>query len=207
MSVQRWTMLGLAAVISGGCAASKSAQGPVLGPDGKPLEVVEMQREARPGERVLPMDVNADGNPDVWSYVVSGKDDQGRDVDRLARKELDLNADGRVDVARDYDERERLVREAMDLDFDGNVDQVNHYDNKGQISRKERDLDSNRRPDLWIYFERGQIVRKERDTNGDGRAEYWEYWENDHIDRIGEDLDGDGQVDKWSKAPVSEEEG
>ena len=32
----------------------------------------------------------------------------GKDYERLARKELDINWDGKVDIARDYDEREQV---------------------------------------------------------------------------------------------------
>jgi len=137
------------------------------------------------------------------TITVKAKSADGKDIDRLVRKELDINADGKIDISRTYDEREQISREALDLDFDGKVDQVNFYE-KGVIVRKERDLSSAGKPSLWLFFEKGKLVRKERDTNGDGRVDYWEYWENDQVDRIGEDLDGDGNVDKWTKNPDSE---
>ncbi len=176
--------------------------------DGKANDGVERLAEnisvGRQGdEKVTEFDLNHDKKPDVWSYAVEAKDEQGKEFDKLVRKELDINWDGKVDIVRVYGDEEQLESEKLDLDFDGRVDQINFYE-KGVIVRKERDLDYNSRPDLWIFFEKGKIVRKERDTNSDGKVDYWEYWEGDHVDRIGEDLDGDGNVDKWTKNPSSE---
>jgi hypothetical protein len=185
-----------AAVLALGCAAKKDALR-----EGEAEQAGEDIRGKRsPNEKVTEYDLNRDKRPDVWTYTVPGKDDEGRDVARLVRKELDINWDGKVDITRYYDEREQVVREALDLDFDGKVDQVNHYQ-RGVVIRKERDLNYDGRTDLWIYYERGKIARKERDISGDGKVDYWEYWEADQIDRIGEDLDGDGTVDRWTKSP------
>lgn len=200
--IGRWAALGLVGLLSGACAGSGAASKGMQGAKDQG-ELAVIHRAPAAGETVHPLDVNADGNPDVWSFTVKAKHASGEVSDRLTRKELDLNRDGRVDVARDYDADGRLILEAMDLDFDGRVDQVNHYDAKGQITRKERDLDSNGKVDLWLYYERGALVRKERDTNGDGRVEVWEEWLDGHVDRIGEDLDGDGQVDRWTHSPAA----
>jgi hypothetical protein len=188
----------LACGAAGGTAAVKEERDPGATAGGRPM------RQARgEGEKVTEYDLNKDGKPDVWSITTEGMDPEGRKVERLVRKELDINWDGKVDIVRLYDEREQVQSELLDLDFDGRVDQQNFYE-KGVIVRKERDLDYDGKPDMWIFFEGGRIVRKERDTNADGRVDYWEYWENDQVDRIGEDLDGDGTVDRWTKNPESE---
>lgn len=198
--MRRWATAGAVGLLVSGCAGSQQAARKDL-PGGEALSAtVQLERAPRAGERVHPLDVNADGVADVWSFSVTVTGPDGEPVERLVRKQLDLNGDGRIDVAREYDESGRLVLEAMDLDFDGQLDQVNHYDAKGKIVRKERDLNSDGRADLWHYFEQGQLVRKERDNNGDGKIDYWEYWEEGAIDRIGEDLDGDGQVDRWTRS-------
>ncbi len=162
-----------------------------------------IHQKVQGNEKVTEFDLNGDKRPDVWTFTVPGKTPDGKDYDRISRKELDLNWDGKVDVARAYDEKEQIVKEALDLDFDGKIDQVNFYE-KGVIVRKESDLSSSGKPSLWKFYEKGKLVRKERDTNGDGRVDYWEYWEGDQVDRVGEDLDGDGNVDKWTKNPNSE---
>jgi len=184
----------------GGGKANTKADG--NSPDGEALAENIHQKTAN-GEKVTEFDLNGDKKPDVWTYTVPGKSGDGRDIDKLVRKELDLNWDGKVDVARWYDDKEQIEKEALDLDFDGKIDQVNYYE-KGVIVRKESDLSSAGKPTLWKFYEKGQLVRKERDTNGDGKVDYWEYWENGQVDRVGEDLDGDGQVDKWTKNPNSE---
>jgi antitoxin component YwqK of YwqJK toxin-antitoxin module len=189
------------AACSGGTGATKDDK---LGNSSGGEQLSDSIRQARSGdEKVTEFDLNHDKNPDVWSYTVPAKTEDGKDFDRLVRKELDINWDSKVDITRVYGEKEQMEKEALDLDFDGKVDQVNFYE-KGIIVRKERDLDYNSKPDLWIFYEKGKIVRKERDQNGDGKVDYWEYWEGDQVDRIGEDLDGDGNVDKWTKNPNSE---
>ncbi|MBX7097997.1 MAG: hypothetical protein K1X89_09805 [Myxococcaceae bacterium] len=187
------------AACSGGNKAVRADEGASAGE-----RVAENIRQKQNGNETLTeFDLNGDKKPDVWSYTVSAKNAEGKTIERLVRKELDLNWDGRVDISRTYDDREQIEKESLDLDFDGKVDQVNFYE-KGVIVRKESDLTSTGKPSLFRYYEKGKLVRKERDTNADGRIDYWEYWEGDQVDRVGEDLDGDGNVDRWTKNPNSE---
>ncbi|MGQ0506396.1 MAG: hypothetical protein ACT4TC_13875 [Myxococcaceae bacterium] len=185
-----------------GCGTDKGAR-----KDGTPSEMEvlseNISQEKRGDEKITEFDLNHDQRPDVWSFSVASKTPEGKDIDKLVRKELDINWDSKVDITRTYGDNEAIDKEALDLDFDGKVDQRNYYE-KGVIVRKDRDLDYNGKPDLWIYFEKGKIERKERDTNGDSKVDYWEYWEGDHVDRIGEDSDGDGNVDRWTKNPNAE---
>jgi len=179
-----------------GCATTEAQQRAESG------EVLAegITRKKAGNEKVTEYDLNGDKKPDVWTYTVVAKNPEGKDVERVVRKELDLNWDGKVDISRTCDEREQIVQEALDMDFDGKVDQVNSYE-KGIIVLKERDMLSTGKPASWLFFEKGKLVRKEKDTNNDGKVDYWEYWEGDQVDRVGEDLDGDGAVDKWTKNP------
>lgn len=197
-------LLAAAALLA--CGTNKDAQkgdDKATGAGGRETLAENIHQQRQGDEKLTEFDLNADKKADVWTFTATAKGPDGKDVDRVVRKELDINWDGRVDISRTYDEKEQISREALDLDFDGKVDQVNYYE-KGIIVRKERDLSSAGKPSLWIYYEKGKVVRKERDTNGDGKVDYWEYWEADQVDRIGEDLDGDGNVDKWTKNPNSE---
>ena len=181
----------------GACATTSASEKKDAEAGGEKL--AENIRQKKAGdEKVTEFDLNKDGKPDIWVYTVKAKAADGTEVDRLVRKELDINWDGKVDISRQYDEKEQLTREALDLDFDGKVDEVVFYE-KGQVVRKERDLSSSGKPSLWVFYENGQIVRKERDTHGNGKVDYWEYWEGGQVDRVGEDLDGDGTVDRWTK--------
>jgi antitoxin component YwqK of YwqJK toxin-antitoxin module len=202
-----WTPL-VAATLAAGCGQNKSA---VAGPAAEPSPGVQklsdqISEAQQANEKATKYDLNHDGTPDVFSYSVPGKAEDGREIQRVVRKELDLNFDGKVDITKFYGETEQVEREAYDLDFDGKLDQVNFYE-KGVVVRKERDLDYNNQTDLWLYLEKGKIVRKERDTNGDGKVDYWEYWENDQVERAGEDLDGDGSVDRWIRNPEASASG
>ena len=188
-------------VASSLAAACSSNKGALKTDSDRGDKLSDSIHQARRGdEKVTEFDLNHDGRPDVWVYTVKAKTPDGKEYDRVVRKEMDINWDGKVDIVRYYDENEQISKEELDLDFDGRIDQWNYYE-KGVLVRKERDLDFNGKPDLWIYYEKGHIVRKERDTNHSGKVNYWEYWENDHVDRIGEDLNGDGQVDRWTKNP------
>jgi hypothetical protein len=191
---KRGWVVGLALVGLCGCVSDKSAK--------KPEEAQAREQVAPPpirpapaaNEKVTEQDTNGDDKPDVWRITVD---------ERVVRKELDINWDGRVDITTSYDARGEREREAMDLDFDGKVDSVYFYE-KGINVRRERDLNGDGKPDVWVFYEKGQLARKERDSNGDSRVDYWEYWENNQVDRIGEDLDGDGNVDKWSRGTPAE---
>jgi hypothetical protein len=68
---------------------------------------------------VTALDLDHDGKADVWDYTTA---------QRRTREELDLNADGRPDVARWFDPRQRVTKETLDLDFDGRVDRVQRYE-------------------------------------------------------------------------------
>lgn len=201
MKTFRVTLLG-AALALGGCATTDAAKKDDAADQG-PQGTEDIKQKQAGDEKVAEFDLNKDRKSDVWTYTTVAKTPDGKETERLARKELDINWDGKIDISRVYDEKEQISREALDLDFDGKVDEVIFYE-KGLVVRKERDLSSAGKPSLWVFYERGQVVRKERDTNGDGKVDYWEYWENNQVDRIGEDLDGDGNVDKWTKNPNAE---
>lgn len=178
------------------CGGKKEGAGPELGMQAARGGDEGNTPAESPGDVVKAFDLNRDDEPDVWHHLVKEADG----TERLVRKDLDINWDGRIDVYRWYDKKERVVREEFDLDFDGKIDVTNFYDESGKLVRKESDLDFDGRTDLWKYYEKGKLVRKERDTSGDGKVDTFEYYENGEIDRIGEDLDGDGTVDRWTKA-------
>src|SRR3954469_5894901 len=70
-------------------------------------------------EKVTEFDLNGDKKPDVWTYTIEAKGADGKPYEKLVRKELDINWDGKVDISRNYDDHEQIEREALDLDFDG----------------------------------------------------------------------------------------
>jgi hypothetical protein len=184
-------LLAAATACTGGRASGEAAA--------QAQDVLEARRagvpDPEPGDRIVSFDVSRDGNPNIYHHYRELPDG----TERLVRKDIDLNGNGRVDVWRFYDDSERLVKEAFDLDFDGVVDVWNFYDERGRIVRKEADLSLDGRTDLWKFYENGRLVRRERDTSGNGRADYFEFWEDGEIDRIGEDLNGDGTVDRWTR--------
>jgi hypothetical protein len=201
-SLKHWISTGLALTGLWGCSGGKEAQRPdesATAQTGAP----PIRPERASEETVVELDINGDKTPDVWTYTVKGKAADGAEKERMVRKELDINWDGKVDLTQYYDERENKVREAMDLDFDGKVDAIYFFE-KGVNTRREEDVDGDGRSDVFKSYAKGKLVRKERDSNSDGKVDYWEYWEKDQVDRIGEDHDGDGTVDRWTKNPNAE---
>lgn len=140
----------------------------------------------------LKKDINRDGIPDVWRYMV---DEDGKQV--VGMTEFDINFDGKVDVVRTFSKGVK-TREEMDMDFDGKFDVTALYTN-GEITRKELDLHFDSKPDIVKFYEKGQLVRVESDSDGDGRVDYWEYYKNGKLNRKGSDEDGDGKPDddRW----------
>ncbi|MCY1023745.1 hypothetical protein [Pyxidicoccus sp. MSG2] len=187
-----------------GCAGDKSAERGTEtrgAGDAARTQAESIQPERSGDERVQEQDVNGDGKPDVWTYIVKDPGTGGApEGDRKVRQELDLNWDGRVDLTRYFDATGEQTRETLDLDYDGKVD-ATYFFEKGINTRRERDVNGDGRADSFTFYEGGTLVRKERDTNSDGKVDYWEYWEGGQVDRIGEDLDGDGTVDKWTRNP------
>lgn len=159
-----------------------------------------------PGESQSTEDTNGDGRPDVRITTRKVKGPAGADVERVLRRELDINYDGTFDVTKDFDisrpfdEGEVLVRERVDTNLDGKPDTATVYE-KGLVTRQERDVDGDGRPEVWVHYVAGRQVLSERDTNGDGRADYWEYWKDGRVERTAEDSDGDGKPDKVTGNP------
>jgi hypothetical protein len=201
-SWRRPLLLGLLALA--GCAAQQQARREETTVTSEGVVLSDSIRQRQQGsEKVTEFDLNGDKKPDAWNYTVESKGPDGKPDQRLVRKELDINWDGRVDISRQYDEKEQMIQEKLDLDFDGKVDQVSYFE-KNMVVRKERDLVGAGKPSEWLFYEKAKLVRKEKDLNGDGKPDYWEYWEGDQVDRIGQDTDGDGTVDRWTKNPNSE---
>ena len=152
------------------------------------------------GLELKKFDLNRDHNPDVYKFyiVIDNPKKPGEKIERLARKEVDFNYDGKVDLIRSYDEAEQIAEERMDLDFDGNFDLLNIYQG-GAIIRKELDLNYDGKADIVKFYDHNQLARVESDRNLDGQPEVWEYYENGVLNRVGYDTNGDGQVDVWDR--------
>ena len=145
-------------------------------------------------------DLNGDGKPDVskvYSKVAGAPGAPKKRV--LARTDLDVNFDAKVDMRQFFNNDGVMLREEMDLDFDGKTDAVDHY-LEGAIIRREIFLNFNEKPSIWKFYEEGRLVRKERDESGDGKPDTFEYYEGDQIVRVGFDRNGDGKPDYYEEA-------
>ena len=153
------------------------------------------------GTYVEKLDVNGDHRVDVWRHYRDAEPAaEGEKPQRvLFKKEVDLNFDGRPDLAIELDDQGALLREEFDLDFDRRIDMITEY-KEGVLYRQIMDDGFDGTIDVWRYFEEGRLVRKERDQDGDGVVDLWEYYEQGKLIRTGRDLDRDGRPELFEEA-------
>ena len=173
--------------------AALSACGPKQGEPVAPASstVGSVTERVENGFVIQEVDLNGDGRPEIFNAYR-----ETRDGSRfLAKKSLDLDMDGMVDVVSWFDDQGRLQKEEMDGDFDGRFDWIDHYQNGTRIM-SEVDTDYDGKTNVWSYYVDGRIDRKERDLDGDGQIDYWERFDAEgNVVITGQDLDGDGVLD------------
>src|SRR5262245_51346224 len=161
------------------------------------IPAVDAQACDASGKKVAQFDLNQDGKPDVWKYVVE-RNERGTTVEAMVCKKVDLNHDGKVDYIVQYDDAGNIKYEEYDFDFDGKFDARFHYDLKTRRKAVvERVSGFTGRVDFWEKYgpdEKIESVR--RDRNGDGKPDYWENYVNGTLVQILYDDDYDGKVDR-----------
>lgn len=158
------------------------------------------------GKRIVKLDMNNDGQEDVWKLVVSVKL-KGTTVDVMSCRKVDFNHDGDVDMAVSYDDQQAVLIEHFDLDFDGHFDQMTFYE-KGTKIRVEWDTAHDSKtwsPDVFDSYRHGMIDVRTRDTNRDGDPDYWERFRDGKLEAIGYDKNGDKVVDGWDQTEKVED--
>lgn len=194
----RWLLP--AALVAAACGDSETTKDTEVKPEAS-LVAVEVTDDSETEH----FDLNGDGEPDVskvFSRVSDPKDPKAPKQRVLARTDLDVNFDGKVDMRQFFNDDAVMVREEMDLDFDGRIDAIDFY-LEGAIYRREVFLNFNEKPSIWKFYELGKLVRKERDESGDGKPDTFEYYEGDQIVRVGFDRNGDGKPDYYEEAGKS----
>ncbi len=147
-------------------------------------------------------DTSGDNRPDVRKvFLRVGTPPAARLI--LVCRESDLNADGRKDAVRYYNDEGRPLREEADRNFDGTMDITTFFEN-GVVIREELDENKDGTLDTKVFFMKGKPDRAERDlggrsSQGQWKPDRWEYYENGRMVRMGTDLDGDGKVDRWDR--------
>ncbi len=201
--MKRWLAFFCMVALIAGCGGAKvdvstesDATAPTKGKLGKIKQA--NSRCNTTGRRESLVDLNQDDEPDVLK--VYKKTDKG---EVLVCREADLNFDGARDIFMFFDDTGQLARDEVDLDYDHKVDIISTYA-KGQVIKQEIDTNSDGLVDRVRFLEQGLPVRVEGDTDGDRKVDYWEYYEAGNLVRIGIDEDGDGRADTWSRDAETE---
>lgn len=144
--------------------------------------------------------LDSQDQPDVVKYFEEYPDPEDESVikRRLRKKEVDVNADGTMNIVRLYDKQGVVTREKLDTNLDGSFDTINYFDH-GEMVRKEALSADATRVIETRFYSKGTLVRVERDLNQDGQTDYWEYYEEGILDRTGRDLTADGRADTWRR--------
>src|SRR5690242_12530958 len=93
--MRRGLVLSLAVAPLWGCSSTKAAQKTGSAAASAERLSESIVQEKAGNEKVVEYDLNHDKKPDVWAYFVTSKDETGKEVERLVRKELDINWDGK----------------------------------------------------------------------------------------------------------------
>lgn len=117
--------------------------------------------------KVFKTDINADHQPDLFSYYHHGK---------LVRTEEDRNYDGNVDAWQWYGSKDILQAE-FDDNFDKVVDGWVSYQNKDFFTWKY-DSDFNGKVDAIVWFEHGQKTKRDWQPNESQMVTKRELFEN-----------------------------
>jgi hypothetical protein len=171
---------------------------------------INMRSEVNAGRLEQRVDINLDGNPDLWEFYDVYDDEGSHIIDegaiashagddlRLVERRIDTNLDTMVDIVRFYDARQQLERELLDINFDGGLDYTNIY-RSGILAERQTDADGNQVPEEVRFYRGGNLARIESDVDGDGRLEFYEYFRENELTHYGIDRDGDGTVDEWTR--------
>lgn len=196
-----WGLLAAVILTSSGCPVRKPARAlpslPTPPPETSERLSDAIKETQVEGEKVTEYDLDGDGKTEVWIYSVPA--DGG--ADHVRRKEIDLNADGKPDLRKQFDDAGLLTLEAYDSDGDGQLEAVAYYA-AGQLQRSERDEDGDGKRETWVYYSADEVQRIDVDRDGDGRVDFREEWEGGSVARQYEDPDGDGALTPVIAVPV-----
>lgn len=167
MRTRTWMLGSLALATS--CAACG-------GPNRSPNVAIQPDYNKESGrlER-LRHDANGNGVAETTSYMDGG---------RIARIEVDLNEDGRIDRWEYYGSDQRLQKVGFSRSSDGHEDAWSFADESGTVVRIEIAVAPSERVTRTEFFDRGVLVRAEEDTDADGHVDKWEAYEQGRLVRL-----------------------
>ena len=154
-------------LVSVGC--HRGTETGIASPDAvRRAEPQPLVRQECKGGDVQTVDANGDGTPDIRHHVSGGK---------RTCSEIDMNFDGRVDVARFYAGDGSVKLEQHDFDFDGKLDEQAHFAG-GALKTKELDTNYDGLIDTWLWCNGPFIERAERARRKAGKVDVLESYNN-----------------------------
>lgn len=193
------------------CACSSSQKPTETAADGHVVytDVESCTRFDNTEMRVQVFDMDRDGHIDLWKFYSNKQaSDEEKGEYVIARKELDLNSDKKVDRIMFYNQKENLIREEVDSNFDGDIDWSHIYDNgilirtefySAACNRKALDSDTQSlKPNMIRVYRKGVLAREDIDARCDGVIDRVTIFNPDgEIAQIGLDSDNSGVINEW----------
>jgi hypothetical protein len=159
-------------LVSAACSRGEQAEGTT--PAARRAEPQPLVKRECKGGSVQTVDANGDGNPDIRHHSDGGK--------RVC-SEIDMNFDGRVDVARFYADDGSVKLEQHDFDFDGRLDEQAHFA-AGALKTKELDTNYDGLIDTWLWCNGPLMERAERARRKAGKVDILESYTNGTLSEI-----------------------
>ncbi|MAA79647.1 MAG: hypothetical protein CL916_10340 [Deltaproteobacteria bacterium] len=149
-------------------------------------------KELEDGDILQLIDLNQDGQTDVWNTFHPRKNNSPI----LVKKVLDINHDGMGDIWSYYGDDSKLIEEHFDMNFDQVIDRKEYYQD-GILISSIFDADGDDQPEATHRVKNGTLHRSKLDTTGDGILDLWQALDKEgKVDKYVQDTDGDGIMDQ-----------
>lgn len=173
--VTRLVLAGLC-VACGSCAA-----------DPNPMRVEHGYDKATRKLSQLTIDSDADGNPNLYSYM---------DGARFIRIEMDTNGDGKIDRWEYYGADQKLNRVGLSRSNNGKIDSWIYQAADGSVGKVETSSKNDATVDRVEFYEKGVLARVEQDSDRDGHPDRWETYAEGRLVSVGFDTTHTGRPDR-----------
>jgi hypothetical protein len=135
----------------------------------------------------LTIDSDADGNPNLYSYMDGAK---------FIRIELDTNGDGKIDRWEYYGADQKLNRVGLSRSNNGKIDSWLYQAADGTVGKVETSSKNDATVDRVEFYDKGVLARVEQDSDRDGHPDRWETYADGELVSVGFDTTHTGRPNR-----------